>query len=121
LVRLERYGGALVAFRRAFELSEFTDNTNRAADAALAAFQEIGERLAVLEGGHLLAGRGLNEAIQSLEHDVIKLALENAQGSVVHAARSLRISFQALTYMLETRHKDLLKYRSPVRRRPRKQ
>jgi tetratricopeptide (TPR) repeat protein len=120
LARLGKYGGALAAFHRAFELSEFTDNTNGAAEAALAAFQEIGDRLAVLEGGNLLAGRGLNEAIQSLEHDVIKLALENAQGSVVHAARSLRISFQALTYMLETRHKDLLKYRTPVRRRPRK-
>jgi hypothetical protein len=30
------------------------------------------------------------------------------------------MSWQALAYMLETRHKDLLKYRTPVRRRPRK-
>jgi DNA-binding NtrC family response regulator len=76
--------------------------------------------LAVIEGGQLLGGRGLNEAKQSLEHDAIKLALENANGSVVNAARSLGISFQALTYMLETRHKELLRNRTPVRRRRRR-
>jgi tetratricopeptide (TPR) repeat protein len=120
LARLKRYGAALLAFRRAFDLSEHTGNTNQAADAALAAFQEIGEHLVVTEGEQLFPGRGLNEAKRAFEHDMIKRALESAQGSVVYAARSLGISFQALTYMLETRHKDLLKYRTPVRRRPRK-
>ena len=90
------------------------------ADAAVAAFQELGEHLAILEGGQILGSRGLNETKQSLEHDAIKLALENANGSVTRAARSLGISFQALTYMLETRHKDLLKNRTPVRHRRRK-
>jgi hypothetical protein len=120
LARLKRYSEAFLAFRRAFDLSVMTDNTSRAADAAVAAFQEIGEHLGVIEGENLLRGRGLNEAKQALEHDAIRLALENAEGSVVHAARGLGISFQALTYMLETRHKDLLKKRTPVRRRPRK-
>ncbi len=117
LARLERYGAALFAFRRAFDLSEYTGNSNRAADAALAVFREIGEHLAVIEGGHLLPARGLSEEKRSLEHDAIKLALENANGSVVHAARTLGISFQALTYMLNTRHKELLTQRTPVRRR----
>ncbi len=121
LARLQKYSAALFAFRRAFDLSEITDNANRAAEAAFAAFQEIGEYLAVVERGQLLGGRGLNEAKRSLEHDAIKRALEQNDGSVVNAARDLGISFQALTYMLETRHKDLLKKRSPVRRRPRKQ
>lgn len=121
LARLKRYSEALFAFRRAFDLSLMTDNASRAADAATAAFQELGEHLAVIEGSDLLGGRGLNEAKHSLEHGAIKRALENAEGSVVQAARSLGISFQALTYMLETRHKDLLKVRTPVRKRPRKQ
>lgn len=121
LARLKRYGAALFAFRRAFDLSEHTGSNTQAAEAALAAFQEIGEHLAVTEGAQIVPGRGLDGAKRSLEHDAIKAALEQAQGSVVHAARSLGISFQALTYMLETRHKDLLKYRTPARRRSRKQ
>jgi tetratricopeptide (TPR) repeat protein len=121
LARIKRYGEALSAFRRAFDVSEHMGSSNRGADAALAAFQEIGEHLAVIEGERALPGCGLNEEKRSLEHDVIKLALEQAHGSVTHAARSLGISFQALTYMLETRHKDLLRKRSPVRRRKRRQ
>jgi tetratricopeptide (TPR) repeat protein len=113
LARLKRYGAALIAFRRAVDLAEYTDNASRAADAALASFHELGEHLAVIEGEHLLPAGGLNEAKRSLERDVIRRALENANGSVVHAARSLKISFQALTYMLNTRHKDLLKQRTP--------
>lgn len=59
-------------------------------------------------------------SLKLLFEDFNKARSENAEGSVVHAARSLGISFQALTYMLETRHKDLLSYRTPVRKRPRK-
>jgi tetratricopeptide (TPR) repeat protein len=121
LARLKRYGDALLAFRRAFDLSEYAGITNRAADAAVAAFQELGEHLAVIEGEQLRPGRGLNQTKQSLEHGAIKLALENANGSVTNAARTLGISFQALTYMLNTRHKDLLRHRTPVRHRKRRQ
>jgi tetratricopeptide (TPR) repeat protein len=119
LARLRRYSAALFAFRRAFDLSEQAENSNHAADAALAAFHELGEHLAVVEDSNVLPGRGLDKEKQSLERDVIKLALEQAEGSVTHAARSLGISFQSLTYMLNTRHKDLLKYRTPPRRRKR--
>lgn len=120
LARLKRYSEALFAFRRAFDLSEYTDTKNRAADAAVAAFHELGDHLAALEGEQFLSSGGLKETKESLEHDAIKLALETAKGSVTHAARNLGISFQALTYMLKTRHKDLLTKRSPVRPRPRK-
>ena len=59
--------------------------------------------------------------LRELENpNLIKLALEQAKGSVTHAARNLGISYPALNYMLNTRYKDLLKYRTPVRRRPRK-
>jgi len=101
-------------------LSDYTGFSNQSAEAAIAAFQELGEHLAVIEDGQLLPGRGLREEKRSLEHDGIKAALEQADGSVTLAARSLGISFQALTYMLNTRHQDLLTKRTPVRRRKRK-
>ena len=119
LARLRNYSASLSAFRRAIELLEHTDNASRAAEAALAAFQEIGEHLALFEGRQLISGRTLSEEIQSFEHDAIKVALENTHGSVTHAARSLGMSYQSLTYMLETRHEDLLRQRTPARRRPR--
>jgi tetratricopeptide (TPR) repeat protein len=120
LARIQHYGASLSAFRRAIDLSEYAGNINRASHAALAAFQEIGERLVVAERGQPLSGRGWGDDKRAIEHDLIKLALEQAQGSVTHAARNLGISCPSLNYMLRTRHKDLLKYRTPVRRRPRK-
>ena len=121
LARLERYGASLLAFRRAFDLSEHTGTVNRAADAAVAAFQEIGKHLVVSEGTQPVSGRGWGHDKRAIEHDLIKLALQQAKGSVTHAARNLGISYPSLNYMLRTRYKDLLKYRTPVRRRPRKQ
>ena len=120
LARLENYTGALSAFRRAIQLSEHTGDRNRAAEAAFAVFQEMGQHLAILEGEKFISGRTLNEEVSSFEHDTLKLALENSQGSVTRAARSLGMSHQALTYILESRHNDLLKYMKPQRRRPRR-
>lgn len=120
LARLNKYDASLSAFRRAIHVAQHVGSEYRAAEAALAAFQEIGTRLVVSEGRQLVSGRGLVEEIRLFEHDVIKRALENAEGSVTHAARNLHMSYQALGYMLETRHKDLLKKRTPVRRRSRK-
>jgi tetratricopeptide (TPR) repeat protein len=121
LARSDRYGAALFAFRRAVELSEQTGNSGRAAEAALVAFQELGEHLAVAERGQFSSGRALVEDRRSMEREVIKLALEQANGSVTHAARSLGMSWQGLAYTLRTRHKDLLEVRTPVRPRRRKQ
>lgn len=120
LARLEKYGELLITFRRAIGLSENAGLVNRAAEAALAAFREIGERLVVSERGQLHSGRSLPEDKLSMERELIKLALEQAQGRLSKAARSLGMSWQALAYALRTRHKDLLKYRTPVRRRSRK-
>lgn len=120
LARLGNHSAALSAFRRAIDLSEQTGDRNRATEAALAAFQEIGQHLAILEGEKLVSGRTLNEEISSFEHDTIKLAIKNARGSVTRAARSLGMSHQALAYILDARHKDLLQYMKPPRRRPRK-
>lgn len=114
LARLGHYSTALNAFRRAIDLSQ--DSFNRASDIALTAFQELGDRLAVKDA-ITTSGRPLNEEIFLLEHDLIKHALENAQGRVTFAARTLGMSYQRLTHKLQTKHKDLLKDRSPLRHR----
>ena len=120
LARLGDYNASLSAFQRATSLSQLNGSMNKAAEAALAAFQEIGDHLSVNETEPVAAGRTLNEEIQSYEQQLVKRALENAQGSVTHAARSLGISYQALGYMLETRHKALMAERTPMRRRMRR-
>jgi len=118
LARLGHYSPALNAFRRAIDLSQ--DSFNRASDIALTAFQELGDRLAVKDA-ITTSGRPLNEEIFLLEHELIKHALEKAQGRVTFAARTLGMSYQRLTHKLQTKHKDLLNERSPLRRRTRRQ
>lgn len=120
LARLENYGVALSTFRRAIDLSQKIGSINRAAETALTVFQEMGERLAAVEQGRTIAGLNFTEQIHSLEHDLIKYSLETTKGSVTRAASALGISYQELSYMLKTRHTDLLHLRAPVRRRPRK-
>jgi len=120
LARLQRYGAALSAFRRAIELSEQTGSLNLESEAAVAAFREIGEHLSASEKGQLISGRGWGKDKQAREHDLIKLALEQAKGKVTHAARSLGLSYPALNYMLRTRHRDLLELRTPIYRRGKK-
>jgi tetratricopeptide (TPR) repeat protein len=121
LARIGSHSIALDAFRRAFYLAEGIENTKWAADAALAAFQEIGDRLTVVESENLLRPLRDRKHMRSVEHEVIKDALEKSKGSVTYAARSIGVSYQALSYMLNTRHKDLLNLREPPRRRRRKQ
>ena len=116
LARLGSYGASLASFRRAITSAQDTGNLNRAADAALAAFEELGDHLTTSEGQHITSGRSFTEARELLEHDFIKRALDVYQGSITHAARSLGMSHQALNYMLHTRHADLLDKRKPERR-----
>jgi DNA-binding NtrC family response regulator len=54
------------------------------------------------------------------EREMIRQALAQANGSVTHAARLLSLSYQGLAYIIESRHSDLLKERTPIRRRQRK-
>ncbi|HET6978544.1 MAG TPA: tetratricopeptide repeat protein [Pyrinomonadaceae bacterium] len=120
LARLGQYGVALASFRRALDLCEQIENLNRAADVALTIFRELGDRLVVVEAAKPVSGRTLNEQIHAVEHDLIKHALDVFQGSITYAARSLGMTYQNLNHALNTRHKDLLKDRTPVQRRPRK-
>ncbi len=95
LARLERYSASLSAFRCAIALYEHVNNVNLAAEAALAAFQEIGEHLAASERGQLISGRGVGQDKLALEHHVIKLALEQANGRISQAARLAGMSWQS--------------------------
>jgi len=121
LARLGNYGAALSTFRRAIDGSQQIGSLNRAGQVALTVFQEMGERLAVHEKGIFVSGRSFTEEIQSLESDLIKHSLETSDGSVTRAANNLGISYQELNYMLETRHRELVHLRTPVRRRPRRE
>jgi tetratricopeptide (TPR) repeat protein len=62
----------------------------------------------------------LEQRLLQVEGEMIRQALAQTNGSVTHAASWLGMSYQAISYIIETRHKDLLKVRSPVRRRTRK-
>ena len=53
------------------------------------------------------------------EADLIKKALETADGSVTRAARLLKVTHQGLAFILQGRHKYLLAARTPVRKRRR--
>ena len=120
LSRLGSYGASLASFRRAIVFAQETENPNRAAEAALAAFEELGDQLVTSQGQDVATGRTFTEAKELLEHDFIRRALDAYHGSITYAARSLGMSHQTLNYMLHTRHKDLLEKRKPERRSTRK-
>lgn len=54
------------------------------------------------------------------EREMIRQALAQANGRVTHAAKLLSLSYQGLSYIIQSRHKDLLKERTPIRHRQRK-
>jgi hypothetical protein len=55
-----------------------------------------------------------------LEAEMISKALANANGQITKAAEQLGIRYQSLAFILETRHPDLLKQRTPIHRRRRR-
>jgi len=59
----------------------------------------------------------LQELMLQYEKTLIRQALEQTNGSVTRAASLLGMSYQAVCYMIEGRHKDLLAARTPIRRR----
>ena len=62
----------------------------------------------------------LAQEVLKFEGIVIQRALAKSSGSLTRAATMLSMSYQALAYILESRQKDLMKDRTPVRRRSRK-
>jgi DNA-binding NtrC family response regulator len=65
------------------------------------------------------SGCSLEEEVLRYEASLIKLALEQAKGSVTRASRLLGISHQRLSSMLQGRHKDLLSAKKPAQHRKR--
>lgn len=64
-------------------------------------------------------GCSLDQEVLRYEADLIKKALESADGSVTRAARLLKVTHQGLAFILQGRHKHLLPARTPVRKRRR--
>src|SRR5262249_49286882 len=62
----------------------------------------------------------LDQRLLECEHETTKLALAKTDGSVVHAADLIGRTYQGLPHMIEAKHRDLLKERTPIRRRQRK-
>jgi len=60
------------------------------------------------------------DEVLKFEREMIRQALAKVNGRISHAAKLLGIGYQGLAYVIESRHPDLLKERTPVyRRRPR--
>ena len=59
----------------------------------------------------------LNQEKLKHERELIRQALAKVDGRLTRAASLLNMSYQGLAYIIERRHPDLLKERSPVRRR----
>jgi tetratricopeptide (TPR) repeat protein len=68
----------------------------------------------------LFKGLYFPDEVLRFERGLIRVALAEVNGSVTHAAALLGISHQRLARIIEKRHPELLKERTPVRRRPRK-
>ena len=62
----------------------------------------------------------LADEVLQFERNLISEALAKVNGRVSYAAKLLGIGYQGLAYIIESRHPELLKQRTPVYRRPRK-
>lgn len=87
----------------------------RVLDARLPGASRVSEQPA----SHDWKGCSLEEEVLSYERKLIRLALDTAQGKVTQAAELLGITHQSLSFILATRHKDLLEARRQPRPRRR--
>ncbi|MGH9930253.1 MAG: hypothetical protein ACREA9_13655 [Pyrinomonadaceae bacterium] len=80
------------------------------------------EKELITEDADVLLNKPLDFEQEKLkaENAMIKRALAQANGSLTRAATLLSMTHQKLAYIMETRHRDLLAERSPIRRRARK-
>jgi tetratricopeptide (TPR) repeat protein len=73
------------------------------------------EHKASIDG--FLLGGSLDQEVKHFEAQLIKRALDQANGSVTRAARLLNITHQGLAWSLQNKHQHLLRARTPVRPR----
>lgn len=64
--------------------------------------------------------RNFKQDLLDVEREMIRRALAEVNGSLTRAATQLGLSYQALGYLIESRHPELLKERTPIRRRAKK-
>ena len=102
--------------------SQSPDLLVRLNEAARLVFLILRGELKPEEATETLFNKPVNLQEEMLKHEegLIRRALAKANGSVTRAASLLCMSYQGLAYTIEARHKDLLKERSPVRRRSRR-
>ena len=112
------------AYRQAREWlasSQSPDIKLRLADVAGRVVASIHTELSAEEATEILLTEpgGLRAQLEKHERVVIKRALDQVDGRVTHAASLLEMRYQSLAYIIERRHPDLLKKRTPIRRRQR--
>ena len=112
------------AYRQAREWlanSQSPDIKLRLADVADRVVASIQTELSADEATEILLTEpgGLRAQLEKHERVVIKRALDQVDGRVTHAASLLEMRYQSLAYIIERRHPDLLKKRTPIRRRQR--
>ena len=110
------------AYRQAREWlanSQSPDIKLRLADVAGLVVASINMELSTDEATEILLSEpgGLRAQLEKHERVVIKRALAEVNGRVTHAASLLDMRYQSLAYIIERRHPDLLKKRTPIRRR----
>lgn len=113
-----------VAHKRAIEWladSQSPDLLRRINTAANRLFSHV-ESEPITEDADVLLNKPLDFEQEKLkaEKAMIKRALAQTNGSLTRAASLLSMTYQKLAYIMETRHKDLLTERTPIRRRGRK-
>lgn len=59
----------------------------------------------------------LQTEVLKFEENLIRQALTQADGRLTRAASQLKMSYQALAYIIESRHRELMDKRSPIHRR----
>ena len=112
------------AYRQAREWlanSQSPDIKLRLADVAARVVASINTNMSADEATEILLTEpgGLRAQLEKHERRVIKQALAEVGGRVTHAASLLDMRYQSLAYIIERRHPDLLKKRTPIRRRQR--
>lgn len=117
LVRLGFYDEAYARLQEAIKAAKESGAINRAGEAALTIIKELGAHLTLQRTQDTYAGGGLLNAVRLYERNLIKQALIKTEGRVTQAARLLGTSHQHLAHIIEFRHKDLLRLRTPPRPR----
>lgn len=102
--------------------SKSQDTLRRLNNAASQVVASLGGQLSTGEANEILFTKpcDLQDRMLKYENTLIKQALAQANGSLTHAASLLGMSYQALGYVIESRHRSLIKNRTPIRRRGKK-